>query len=110
MVAARLEGPHALPEGLRHGFGVAAVSAGIPLNLVQKWLGHAQLTRTAICADGTMATIGAKTSHHALRAVAALVPNPMKSEFCRRVSNYISGPSAAVLAQVAVSMACRPQA
>ena len=50
-VAARLEGPHASPKGLRHGFGVAAVSAGIPLNLVQKWLGHAQLKTTAICAD-----------------------------------------------------------
>ena len=31
--------------------GVAAVSAGIPLNLVQKWLGHAQLTTTAIYAN-----------------------------------------------------------
>ena len=51
MVAAWLEGPHASPKGLRHGFGVAAVSAGIPLNLVQKWLGHAQLTTTAIYAD-----------------------------------------------------------
>ena len=51
MVAARLEGPYASPKGLRHGFGVAAVSAGIPLNLVQKWLGHAQLTTTAIYAD-----------------------------------------------------------
>ena len=51
MVAARLEGPHASPKGLRHSFGVAAVSAGIPLNLVQKWLGHAQLTTTAIYAD-----------------------------------------------------------
>ena len=39
------------PKGLRHGFGVAAVSAGSPLNLVQKWLGHAQLTTTAIYAD-----------------------------------------------------------
>ena len=48
MVAARLEGPQASPKGLRHGFGVAAVSAGIPLNLVQKWLGHAQLTTTQI--------------------------------------------------------------
>ncbi|GAC1526842.1 MAG: hypothetical protein NVS2B16_34990 [Chloroflexota bacterium] len=50
MTEARLEGPHASPKGLRHGFGVAAVSAGIPLNLVQKWLGHAQLTTTAIYA------------------------------------------------------------
>jgi integrase/recombinase XerD len=51
MQDARLDGPHASPKGLRHGFGVAAVSAGIPLNLVQKWLGHAQLSTTAIYAD-----------------------------------------------------------
>jgi integrase len=51
MAVAGLDGPQASPKGLRHGFGVAAVSAGIPLNLVQKWLGHAQLTTTAIYAD-----------------------------------------------------------
>jgi integrase/recombinase XerD len=51
MDEAGLDGPHASPKGLRHGFGVAAVSAGIPLNLVQKWLGHAQLTTTAIYAN-----------------------------------------------------------
>ena len=51
MVASGLDGPHASPKGLRHAYGVAAVSAGIPLNLVQKWLGHAQLTTTAIYAD-----------------------------------------------------------
>jgi len=51
MAAAGIDGPHASPKGLRHGFGVAAVSAGIPLNLVQKWLGHAQLSTTAIYAN-----------------------------------------------------------
>ena len=51
MATTRLDGPHASPKRLRHGFGVAAVSAGIALNLVQKWLGHAQLTTTAIYAD-----------------------------------------------------------
>ncbi len=44
------DGPYACPKGLRHGFGVQAVSRGIALNMVQKWLGHAQLTTTAICA------------------------------------------------------------
>jgi len=53
METAGLTGPHASPKGLRHGFGVAAVAAGIPLNLVQKWLGHAQLTTTAIYANAT---------------------------------------------------------
>jgi len=51
IAVAGLDGPQASPKGLRHAFGVAAVSAGIPLNLVQKWLGHAQLTTTAIYAD-----------------------------------------------------------
>lgn len=52
MAAAGIEqGPQASPRGLRHGFGVAAVSAGVPLNLVQKWLGHAQISTTAIYAN-----------------------------------------------------------
>jgi integrase len=51
MRQAGLDGVPASPKGLRHGFGVAAVSAGIPLNLVQKWLGHAQLSTTAVYAD-----------------------------------------------------------
>jgi integrase/recombinase XerD len=45
------DGPHACPKGLRHGFGVQAVSKGITLNMVQKRLGHAQLTTTAISAN-----------------------------------------------------------
>jgi len=40
MQAAGLAGVPPSPKGLRHGSGVAAVTAGIPLNLVQKWLGH----------------------------------------------------------------------
>jgi integrase/recombinase XerD len=51
MKAAGVRGPHATPKGLRHGFGVAAVQAGVPLNLLQRWLGHAQLTTTAIYAN-----------------------------------------------------------
>ena len=51
MDAAGIKGPHACPKGLRHGFGVAAVSAGIPLNLAQRWMGHAQLSTTAIYAE-----------------------------------------------------------
>jgi site-specific recombinase XerD len=51
MEAAELDGPHASPKGLRHGFRVSAVSAGIPLNLVQKWLGHAQLITSAAYAN-----------------------------------------------------------
>src|SRR6476619_6423794 len=45
------DGPHASPKGLRRGFGVTAVSKGIALNMVQKWLGHSQMTTTAIYAN-----------------------------------------------------------
>jgi integrase/recombinase XerD len=47
------EGPHASPKGLRHGFGIAAVSKGVALNLLQRWLGHSQMTTTAIYADAS---------------------------------------------------------
>lgn len=57
------EGPQVSPKGLRHGFGVLAVTNGIPLNMVQKWLGHAQLSTTAIYADA----VGAEEKNIASR-------------------------------------------
>ncbi len=42
------EGVHASPKGLRHGFGLHAIRCGVQLNLVQRWLGHASMTTTAI--------------------------------------------------------------
>ncbi|MDJ0820292.1 MAG: tyrosine-type recombinase/integrase [Paracoccaceae bacterium] len=45
------DAPHRSPKGLRHGFGINATVNGIPLNMVQKWMGHAQLSTTAIYAD-----------------------------------------------------------
>lgn len=41
-------GLHATPKGLRHGFGLHAVRSGVPINLVQRWLGHARLETTSI--------------------------------------------------------------
>lgn len=41
-------GPHATAKGLRHGFGLHAIRCGIPVNLVQRWLGHASMNTTAI--------------------------------------------------------------
>ena len=51
MLVAGITGVHATPKGLRHGFGVKAVSSGVPLNIAQRWLGHAKLSTTAIYAD-----------------------------------------------------------
>lgn len=48
MMAANITGQQACPHGLRHGFGVQAIRCGVPLNLVQRWLGHYDLSTTAI--------------------------------------------------------------
>lgn len=48
MARAEAEGPQATAKGLRHGFGVHALHSGVPLNLVQKWMGHASIAVTAI--------------------------------------------------------------
>jgi integrase len=51
MKAAKIAGPHATPKGLRHGFGIKAISCGVPLNTLQQLFGHAQLSTTSIYAD-----------------------------------------------------------
>ncbi len=51
MAAADVTGLPAMPKGLRHGFGVNAFQANVPLHLVQCWLGHASLRTTAIYGD-----------------------------------------------------------
>jgi len=53
MDAAGITGLHATPKGLRHGFGIRAVTSDVPLNMAQKWLGHAQLSTTAIYTNAT---------------------------------------------------------
>lgn len=42
------KGLFATPKGLRHGFGVHAIRSGIPITLVQRWLGHSSLVTTSI--------------------------------------------------------------
>jgi integrase len=51
MRLSRIAGRQACPRGLRHAFGVGSLQAGVPLNLVQRWLGHARISTTAIYAD-----------------------------------------------------------
>jgi integrase/recombinase XerD len=53
MQAAGIAGLHATPKGLRHGFGIKAVTSDVPLNMAQKWLGHARLSTTAIYTNAT---------------------------------------------------------
>jgi integrase len=43
--------PLCKPKSLRHAFAVEAGQKGIPLNIVQRWLGHARIETTAIYAN-----------------------------------------------------------
>jgi integrase len=38
-------------KGLPHGYGVPAISHGIPLDMLRKWMGHARMETTAIYAN-----------------------------------------------------------
>lgn len=53
MTLSQVTGRRASPRGLRHAFGVGALQSGVPLNLAQRWLGHAKLDTTAIYADAS---------------------------------------------------------
>jgi integrase/recombinase XerD len=48
MLEAGIVGRAACPRGMRHGFGVGTLQAGVPLSLVQRWMGHARMSTTAI--------------------------------------------------------------
>lgn len=51
MQRAEIVGLQATPKGLRHGYGVHAVLSGVPLNMLQKWMGHEHMATTAIYAN-----------------------------------------------------------
>jgi site-specific recombinase XerD len=51
MAMAGIKGKRACPRGLRHSFGVGGAQSGIPVTLLQRWLGHARLSTTAIYLD-----------------------------------------------------------
>lgn len=70
MAVAGITGGQATPKGLRHGFAIAALQAGLPLNMVKKWLGHSRLSTTAIYTDA----IGDEERAIAARLWVALEP------------------------------------
>lgn len=51
MRAAGISEAQCKPKALRHGFAVDAVLNGVPLNILQRWMGHARLETTAIYAS-----------------------------------------------------------
>jgi site-specific recombinase XerD len=51
MEAASIQASLATPKACRHAFGVNAIQAGVALNVLQRWMGHARIETTAIYAD-----------------------------------------------------------
>lgn len=48
MGSALVRGIKGSPKGLRHGFAVACISAGVPITTLQRWMGHSRLETTSI--------------------------------------------------------------
>lgn len=46
--AAGIDGAHANPKGLRHGFGVAHALSRTPMPVLQRWMGHSDPKTTGI--------------------------------------------------------------
>lgn len=40
------DGPHKTPKGLRHGYGVNAITKKVPLNMLRNWMVHSKLETT----------------------------------------------------------------
>jgi integrase len=51
MRSATISEPLCVPKALRHGFAAGAVQKAVPLNVIQRWLGHARMETTAIYVD-----------------------------------------------------------
>ena len=62
-VAGIEDGPHKMPKGLRHAYGLNAILKGVPVTSLRKWMGHAQLETTAIYVDA----VGAQQAEIAAR-------------------------------------------
>lgn len=63
MLRAGVAGPMCCPKGLRHSFGIRAAGHNVPTNLIQRWMGHASPTTTAIYLDA----VGAEERQFASR-------------------------------------------
>jgi integrase/recombinase XerD len=51
MERAEINGPMAMPKGLRHAHGIRCAGENVPPSLIQRWLGHADQATTAIYLD-----------------------------------------------------------
>jgi integrase len=53
MQSAGIHGVRATPRGLRHAFGVGAVASGVPLDTVQRLLGHSSIKTTTVYTEAS---------------------------------------------------------
>lgn len=70
MTLAEITGVKACPRGLRHAYGVATYQSGVQLNMIQRWMGHARMSTTAIYAN----VFGPEELTHARRFWRATFP------------------------------------
>lgn len=109
MQRAGVEGPHASPKGLRHAFGVKAIQSGVPLNLVQRWLGHADMKTTAIYANAVgpeERELAERMWQHSERRSEPQTYNPVTRLTRRATTIPISYSQAEALVGQGITIAC----
>ena len=66
------------PKALRHGFAIDAGQNGVPLNMVQRWLGHARIETTAIYA-GALGEEERKLARQAWKSIEVAISADVRS-------------------------------
>ena len=61
MKNAGIEGPQASPRGLRQGFIVHSLTSGVPIEIVQYWIGHKERAATEAYGDVLPPTVPTDT-------------------------------------------------
>ena len=77
-------GAHQTAKGLRHSFGITAIQRGVPLNMVQRWLGHASIATTAIYTEA----LGVEERELASRLWRDAAPGTMSSDHFGSVEGW----------------------
>jgi site-specific recombinase XerD len=77
MREAGIAGSLRAPKAVRHALAVEAGQKGIPLNIVQRWLGHARIETTAIYASA-IGDEERNLSRHARSSLELAIPDQTK--------------------------------
>jgi integrase/recombinase XerD len=79
-----------MPKALRHAFAIDAGQSSIPLNIVQRWMGHARLETTAIY-SGALGEEERNLARRAWTTLESAFPDQSQHSSCSQLSIDAAG-------------------